>query len=129
MTKLTDEQREALRQKDAILAAGKYATIPHGLYRVALPEMNAKYDGQTARDCVFLYTYFHAYVNGQSENTAYMWAFPTVKQINAETGIHGDRIKGLCDILENEGLLKTRRIPWYGHSKKMYMPLVPDKIL
>jgi hypothetical protein len=118
--------KEALRQKKYVLAKENrvgYAPIPHDIYRKVLPELKAKYDGQTARDCVLLYGYLHAYTNGQSDGDAYMWAYPTVKQINEDTGIHGDRIKKLSDILVSEGLIKTERIPWYGHTKKMYLPL------
>ncbi|MFS0562610.1 hypothetical protein AB1K91_17930 [Terribacillus sp. 179-K 1B1 HS] len=122
--RLTDEQIEAQRQKDALLSGDKgYAPIPHWIYRELLPELKDKYDGQTARDCLTLYMYCHAYVNGQSGGSAYLWAYPNVSQINADTGIHGDRIKKLFDILTSEGVMVTRRIPWYGHSKKMYMPL------
>jgi hypothetical protein len=129
---LTEEQREAIRQKEYVLASGNkvgYSPIPHSLYQRILPELSAKYGGQTARDCVFLYTYLHAFVNGNSSKTEYMWAFPTVKKIREDTGIHGDRIKGLSDILEAEGLIITRKLPWYGHTKKMYMPLYPKQLL
>ncbi|MBT2682646.1 hypothetical protein [Bacillus sp. ISL-37] len=123
---------EVLRQKDYVLNKNNgigYAPIPHNIYRKLLPQLKAKYDGQTARDCLFLYGYFQANVNGQSEGSAYMWAFPNVVQIAEDTGIHKDRIKGLVDILESEGLLVSRRIPWYGHTKKMYMPFyMPRKL-
>ncbi|MDQ0154925.1 hypothetical protein [Robertmurraya andreesenii] len=115
--------KEALRQKESVLASGGYAVVPHDIYRVLLPELKAKYGGQTARDCVVLYGYMHAYTNGQSEGGAYMWAFPSVAQIAEDTGIHKDRIKGLIDILVSEGVMVTRKIPWHGHAKKMYMPL------
>ncbi|MDH5159835.1 hypothetical protein [Heyndrickxia oleronia] len=114
---------EALRQKESVLAAGGYAVVPHDIYRVVLPELTAKYDGRTARDCVLLYGYFQAHVNGESGGEAYMWAFPTVDKIVEDTGIKRNRVKPLTDILESEGLLVTRRIPWYGHTKKMFMPL------
>lgn len=78
--KLTVEQREALRQKQSVLNNGQYTPIPHWIYRELLPELTAKYDGQTARDCLTLYMYVHAYVNGQSEGSAYMWAYPNVKK-------------------------------------------------
>lgn len=120
---VSKEAAEALRQKERLLAAGKYAIIPHDVYRSLLPELKAKYDGQTARDCVVLYGYMHAYTNGQSEGSAYMWAFPNVVQIADDTGIHKDRIKGLIDILVSEGVMQTKKIPWYGHTKKMYLPL------
>lgn len=120
---------EALRQKTALLNGGNgYAPIPHNIYRDLLPELKAKYDGQTARDCVILYGYMQAYANGQSEGTAYMWAFPNVVQIAQDTGIHKDRIKGLIDILVSEGVMVTRKIPWYGHTKKMYLPLYERKM-
>jgi hypothetical protein len=121
------EASEALRQKDHVLSAGSYAIIPHDIYRKLLPDLKAKYDGQTARDCVVLYGYMHAYTNGQSEGSAYMWAFPTVDQIIEDTGIHRNRIKGLTDILVHEGIMMTKKIPWYGHTKKMYMPLYERK--
>ncbi|NYV67576.1 hypothetical protein HYI36_20060 [Bacillus sp. Gen3] len=114
---------EALRQKESVLAAGGYAVVPHDIYRVVLPELTAKYDGRTARDCVLLYGYLQAHVNGESGGEAYMWAFPTVDKIVEDTGIKRNRVKPLTDILESEGLLVTRRIPWYGHTKKMFMPL------
>lgn len=124
---LTELQREALRQKEEVLASGSYTPIPHAMYREILPELAAKYDGQTARDCLTLYMYIHAYVNGETGKQAYMWAFPTVKQIREHTGIHGDRIKGLFDILVAEGLMITRLIPRHGNTKKMYMPLYKRK--
>lgn len=127
--KLTEEQRMALRQKDAVLDRGTYATIPHKLYREELVRLGESYSKADARDMVFLYTYLHAYVNGTVGKTAYMWAFPNVAQIAKETGIHKDRIKPLVDAMEAEGLLLTRKIPWYGNTKKMYMPLVPDRLL
>jgi hypothetical protein len=100
-----------------------YAVTPHWIYRDLLPELKDKYDGQTARDCVILYGYMHAYVNGQSGGDAYMWAFPTLDQIVSETGIHRNRVKKLSDILEHEGVMVTKKIPWYGHTKKLYKPL------
>ncbi|MED3832947.1 hypothetical protein [Peribacillus frigoritolerans] len=123
------EAAEAIRQKERLLSAdnGGYAPIPHFIYRELLPELKDKYDGQKARDCILLYGYMHAYTNGQSANDAYMWAFPNVTQIAADTGIHKDRIKGLIDILVSEGVMATRKIPWYGHTKKMYMPLYERK--
>lgn len=120
--KLTGIQRAHLCQKERVLE-GAYAPIPHDIYRKVLPELTAKYDGQTARDCVIIYGYMHAHTNGQSGGEAYLWAYPTVKQIREDTGIHGDRIKRLVDVLVSEGLLVTRKIPWYGHTKKMYMPM------
>lgn len=123
----SDLTSRAIRQKDHLLTVGSYAVIPHDIYRSLLPELKTKYDGQTARDCVLLYGYMHAYVNGQSEGNAYMWAFPSVKQIRDDTGIHGDRIKGLIDILVIEGVMVTKKIPWYGHTKKMYLPLYERK--
>lgn len=126
--KLTEEQRRHVSQKADVLN-GSYTPIPHELYREVLPDLVAKYDGQTARDCLVLYGYMHAYTNGASAGAAYLWAYPTVKQIREHTGIHGDRIKRLVDILASEGLLVTRKIPWYGHSKKMYMPMFRRDLL
>ncbi|MDR4318690.1 Uncharacterised protein [Niallia circulans] len=123
---LSKEQLEAMRQKERVLKGG-YAPIPHFIYRELLPELKTKYDGKKARDCLTLYMYVHAYVNGQSEQQAYLWAFPSVTQIAEDTGIHKDRIKGLFDILVSEGVMITRKIPWYGHTKKMYMPLYERK--
>lgn len=120
---MDEKQTEALRQKEALLESGGYATTPHDIYRKVLPELTAKYDGRTARDCVILYGYMHAHVNGQSGGDAYMWAYPTVDKIVEDTGIKRNRIKGLTDILEAEGLILTKKIPWYGHTKKLYMPL------
>jgi len=126
MSDLSIEQQEVLRQKERVLSKTDgvgYTPIPHWVYRELLPELNDKYGGPTARDCLTLYMYLHANVNGQNRNTEYMWAFPTVTQIANDTGIHKDRIKGLCDILVMEGVMLTKKVPWYGHSKKMYMPL------
>ena len=122
-TKLTAEQTEALRQKAHVLTNVAYAVIPHDLYRKVLPELTAKYDGRTARDCVILYGYMHAYVNGSSGNEAYLWAYPTVDKIVDDTGIKRNRVNPLITIMESEGLVITRKIPWYGHTKKLYMPL------
>lgn len=121
--KLSAEQTEFLRQKDNVLANVAYAVIPHDIYRKVLPELSAKYDGRTARDCVILYGYIHAYVNGSSGNDTYLWAYPTVDKIVEDTGIKRNRVNPLITIMESEGLVITRKIPWYGHTKKLYMPL------
>ncbi|GIP54745.1 hypothetical protein [Paenibacillus vini] len=115
----------AIQQKETVLARGRggYSPSLHDLFRVQLRELGSKYDKGTARDAVFLLLYLHAYVNGTEANDYYMWAFPTVAQIRNDTGIHGDRIKPLCQILETEGLLITKMIPWRGNVKKIYLPL------
>jgi murein endopeptidase len=123
---MNEKQVKALRQKAYVLASDNkvgYAPIPHDLYRKTLPEMTAKYDGRTARDCIALYGYLHAHVNGESTKDTYMWAYPTIDAIEADLGIKRSRIKKLADILTAEGLLLTEKRPWYGHTKKMYMPL------
>ncbi|MEI5905629.1 hypothetical protein WAK64_00935 [Bacillus spongiae] len=62
-----------------------YLTLTKGGYC----QTKAKYDGrQTARDCLALYMYVHAYMNGQSE-----------------------------------GVMRTKKISWYGQTKKMYILL------
>lgn len=118
LTEMAQRQKERLLGGDA-----PYAPIPHDIYHKVLPELTAKYDGRTARDCLLIYCYMHAHVNGQSESEAYMWAYPTLDKIVSDTGIKRHRVKGLTEILEAEGLLITRKIPWHGHMKKMYMPL------
>ena len=124
MEGLSKEQAEALRRKQAVLDRGLYAPIPHELYREKMPEMQAKYDKQDVRDALFIYTFLHAYVNGESEKEVYMWAFLTVKQIAERTGIDRNRVKPLCDILENESLLKTETKRTATGRKKFYMPLL-----
>lgn len=117
--------REAWAQKQRVLSenGGGFTPIPHYIYREMLPELVAKYDGMTARDALTLYMYLHAYANGKDTSDVYMWAFPTVKQMREDTGIHGDRIKALIDVLESEGLVHTEWVPWLGANKKMYLPL------
>jgi|SRR5699024_3445273 len=126
---LTEEQAEALRRKQTVLDSGLYAPIPHALYREELPRLQRIYGSADARDAVFIYTFLHAHVNGQASNSAYMWAFPSIEQIRAYTGIHKDRIKPLVDILIAEDLVYTKYIPWNGSRKKMYMPLYSDRII
>lgn len=115
----------AIQQKETVLERGRggYSPSLHDLFRVQLRELGAKYDKVTARDAIFLLLYLHAYANGTESNDYYMWAFPTVAQIRKDTGIHGDRIKPLCKILETEGLLIKKKIPWRGNSKSVYLPL------
>lgn len=115
----------AIQQKETVLERGRggYSPSLHDLFRVQLRELGEKYDKRTARDAIFLLLYLHAYVNGTEMNDYYMWAFPTVEQIHEGTGIHQDRIRPLCRILEAEGLLITKMIPWRGNSKKLYLPL------
>ncbi|WP_410770117.1 hypothetical protein [Fontibacillus sp. BL9] len=115
----------AIQQKETVLDRGRggYSPSLHDLFRVQLRELGAKYDKGTARDAIFLLLYLHAYVNGTEANDYYMWAFPTVAQIRKDTGIHGDRIKPLCKILETEGLLITKMISWDKNVKKVYLPL------
>jgi hypothetical protein len=128
---MNDKQEKAVRQKAYVLAKENrigYTPIPHDIYRKTLPEMTAKYDGRTARDCIALYGYFHAHVNGEIDKDTYMWAYPTVDAIERDLGIKRSRIKGLVDILANEGLLTTEKRKWYGHTKKLYMPFfMPEK--
>lgn len=125
MSELQRLAQIAIQQKETVLKRGRggYSPSLHDLFRVQLPELGEKYDKRTARDAIFLLLYLHAYVNGTETNDYYMWAFPTVEQIREETGIHGDRINPLCKILEAEGLLVTKMIPWRGNSKKLYLPL------
>mgnify|MGYP003456443823 CR=1 FL=1 len=115
----------ASKIKSDLLARGGYAPIPHAICRDILPELKEKYDGQTARDALFLFFFLSSYVNGSSDNDAFMWAFPNVEQIVSSTGIHKDRVKKLVDILISEGLLETTMIIYHGKSKKMYLPLPP----
>lgn len=124
MEGLSKEQAEALRRKQAVLDHGLYTPIPHELYREKMPEMQARYDKQDVRDALFIYTFLHAYVNGQSEKDVYMWSFLTVRQIAEMTGIDRNRVKPLCDILENEGLIKTEMKRTATGRKKFYMPLL-----
>lgn len=126
---LSKEQSEFLRRKKAVLDRGLYSPIPHSLYQKELPRLQGIYGKTDARDALFIYTYLHAYVNGQTSNSSYLWAFPNVDQIRVDTGIHGDRIKPLVDILVDEGLLYTKFIPWNGTRKKMYMPLYSVRLL
>jgi|SRR5690625_4709805 len=121
---LTKDQAEALRRKQAVLDHGLYTPIPHELYREKMPELQARYDKQDVRDALFIYAFLHAYVNGQSEKDVYMWAYLSVKQIAERTGIDRNRVKPLCDILENEGLLKTDMKRTATGRKKFYMPLL-----
>lgn len=124
MKELSKEQAEASRRKESVLASGLYTPIPHRLYREILPDLQRKYGARDARDAIFLYTYLHAYVNGQSDKDVYMWAFLTVDQIVEGTGIDRNRVKPLCDILENEALLRTEMKRTATGRKKFYMPLL-----
>lgn len=125
MSSLGELAQLAVRQKAKVLESehGGYSPSLHSLFRVHLKELGDKYKKNDARDAIFLLLYLHAYVNGTESNDFYMWAFPTVKQIREDTGIHSDRIKPLCQILEIEGLLITRKIPWNGNTKKLFLPL------
>lgn len=125
MSSLGELAQIAVKQKANVLESGQggYSPSLHSLFRVHLRELNEKYEKNKARDAIFLLLYLHAYVNGTESNELYMWAFPTVKQIREETGIHGDRINSLCKILESEGLLITKMVPWKGNTKKLYLPL------
>ncbi|WP_449601050.1 hypothetical protein [Paenibacillus sp. Marseille-Q9583] len=131
MSEMRDKAEIAITQKTKVLERGEgggYTPVPHDLFRTVLPDLHARYSKPDARDALFLLMYLHAYVNGTSANEYYMWAFPTVAQIRIATGIHVDRIKPLCDILEREGLLITKRIPWSGNTKKLYLPLFYSEI-
>ncbi|MDR9748810.1 hypothetical protein [Paenibacillus taichungensis] len=125
MSNLGELAQLAVKQKTKVLESehGGYSPSLHSLFRDHLKELGVKYQKNDARDAIFLLLYLHAYVNGTESNDFYMWAFPTVKQIRMDTGIHGDRIKPLCRILEVEGLLITRKIPWNGNTKKLFLPL------
>lgn len=125
MSSLGELAQIAVKQKADVLESGRggYSPSLHSLFRIHLKELGDKYKKNDARDAIFLLLYLHAYVNGTESNDFYMWAFPTVKQIREDTGIHSDRIKPLCRILEVEGLLITKKIPWAGNTKKLYLPL------
>ncbi|GAA0134740.1 hypothetical protein YSY43_15800 [Paenibacillus sp. YSY-4.3] len=130
MSELQQLAQIAIKQKENVLGSerGGYSPSLHDLFRVHLRELGDKYRKGDARDAIFLLLYFHSYVNGTESNDYYMWAFPTVEQIRQDTGIHGDRIKPLCQILEIEGLLITKLLPWSGNVKKVYLPLFyPNK--
>ena len=122
--RLTKEQAEAIRRKQDVLNNGLYTPIPHRLYREILPQMQAKYGKADARDALFIYGYLHAFVNGESDKDVYLWTYLSVDQIVERTGIDRSRIKPLCDILENEGLLITEVKRTATGRKKYYMPLL-----
>jgi hypothetical protein len=124
MNEIAMMAQTAVVAKNKILDKGLYTPIPHELLRIKLPELRNKYDGPTARDSLVLFLFLSSYVNGNADNSFYMWAFPSVKQISDDTGIHKDRLKKLCLILESEGLLKTVRIPYNGHTKKLFLPIL-----
>lgn len=125
MSSLGELAQIAVKQKADVLESGRggYSPSLHSLFRVHLRELSDKYEKIKSRDAIFLLLYLHSYVNGTESNDLYMWAFPTVKQIRKETGIHGDRLSTLCKILESEGLLITKMVPWRGNTKKLYLPL------
>src|SRR5690625_3035722 len=124
MKELSKEQAEAIRRKESVLASGLYTPIPHRLYRETLPDLQRKYGARDARDAVFLYTYLHAYVNGESDKDVYLWTYLTVNQSVDVTGIDRNRVKPLCDILEKECLLWTEMKLTSTGRKKFYMPLL-----
>lgn len=127
---MNEDQREAKRQKERLLSEGGYAITPHTLYREVMPELKAKYNAQTAQACVLMYGYLQAYVNGESDKSTYMWAFPTQVQIEQDTGIKRNRHVRITEILASEGLIKTRKEYRSGREKLYYLPLyyrhVPD---
>lgn len=132
MSELRRLSQIAIEQKASVLNAdrGGYSPTLHDLFRVHLPALQERHKKGDARDALFLLLYLQAWVNGTESNDYYMWAFPTVTQIHEDTGIHGDRISRLCELLETEGLLITKRIPWNGHTKKMYLPLFyPNEVI
>lgn len=112
------------RQKTRLLGkqGGGYTPVPHVVYRDILPELVGKYKKTEARDAVTLYMYLLAFVCGNKNDELYMWAYPSVKQINKATGIHGSRIAGLIDLLVNEGLMESNFVMWKGSRKKIYLP-------
>lgn len=122
---LKDGSELALERKKEVLDRGCFTPVPHILMREIMVELNQKYDGMTARDCVVFFMYLCSYVNGEKMSENYMWAYPTTEQIARDTGIHKDRIKKLCTILESENLVETVRIGWKGFTKKLYLPLLP----
>jgi len=123
---LTPKQAESIRRKQAILSAGEggYTPTPHSLYRTKIDDMGAKYGKTNARDALSIYALLCAYINGESDKATYMWAFLTVKQIADKLGIDRNRVKPLCDILEDEALLYTEMKATKHGRKKFYMPLL-----
>lgn len=105
-----------------------FTPVPHLLMRDWLPYLRTRHHGANARDALFLFLYLCAYTNGNPAHNFYMWAFPSNTQICSDTGIHKDRLTGLVDVLVSEGLLITKRVPYNGHTKRLYMPLMPDII-
>lgn len=100
-----------------------YLIIPRDLYREFLPHWIEAYGARDAHAAVVLYGYLHSYVSNGKDSDAYKWAFPTVKQIVADTGIGKNRINDILQILEDAGLVVTRMETWYGRDKKLYLPL------
>lgn len=115
--------QKALDQKRRLQKAGGYIMIPNQIPRQLLPELVQKYGGRTARDAFTLFMYLHSYVNGDTSNNLYMWAFPAFEDIVKNTGIHRNRISTLVAILKAEGLIKTSSVPSGGHRKNVYLPL------
>lgn len=113
----------AADQKDRLLNTGGYTPVANKLYRNIMPDLLTKYPGRDVRDALIIYGYLQAYVCGNKKEDHYMWAFPTREQIGRDTGIHKDRIYPLTKLLEDEGFIKTIKIPWEGYVKRLYLPL------
>lgn len=117
--------KSAIQNKQFVLSNCGYTPMPHDFMRRGLTELAKKYDGQSARDSLVLFLYLSSYVNGDPTHDFYLWSYPTVEQIVECTGIHRNRVKKLCDILEAEGMVKSVRYPYKGHTKKVFLPILP----
>ncbi len=126
MTEIKQLANKAAHQKTTLLKGG-YIAIPNFIYRTLLPELITRYKKTEARDAIILYSYFLTFVCGDKNSDLYMWAYPSVRQINRVTGIHRSRIVLLVNILVTEGLLKVKFISYKGSRKKIYLPLYERK--
>jgi hypothetical protein len=118
-------------QKRQIMTAGTSGFEPHthDLYRIVAPMLTEKYDGRTARDCVFFLGYLHANRLGEGaaierkiDRRLIGWAFPKDDDIQAKVGLSKARLGKLRKILVNERLLIVKKRHYDRHPKLYYLP-------
>jgi hypothetical protein len=121
LTALARSQHEK-RQKE-----GGYFMAPYELYREHLANWIEAHGARKAHAAVVLYGYLHSYTSGEKKSDVHMWAYPTTKQITADTGIGKNTLTDVLQILIDAGLVVTNMKTWNGKDKKLYLPLYYPK--
>ncbi|KMJ58096.1 hypothetical protein AB685_14925 [Bacillus sp. LL01] len=133
---MTHRTKVVPNDKQALLDGKNYEMYNLDLMRKVFPRIIAEHDTAhnrvqrkpQIRDVIALYFYLLSYVDGKhtredgTKSDRFGASFPSHEKISADLGIAAKRIKPLVDVLEANGLVRTK-LKWNG--KWYYVSFCP----